>query len=94
MADVTHVCTLDWVAKMLGEYPELLEVIDDQRSVRVKRAPSGRSRVFRDRSGTLLNIHDLDDMEDRGRNYLLALRNQMTGCRVESAGARLVPRAS
>ncbi|WP_249306494.1 hypothetical protein [Rhodobacter capsulatus] len=55
---------------------------DDQRSIRVKRAPSGRSRVFRDKSGALLKIYDLDDIEDRGRNYLLVLRNQMTGSRV------------
>lgn len=27
MATVTHVCTLDYVAKMLGEDPELLEAI-------------------------------------------------------------------
>ncbi len=27
MATVTHVCTLDYVAKMLGEAPELLEAI-------------------------------------------------------------------
>jgi hypothetical protein len=27
MAAVTHVCTLDYVAKMLGEDPELLEAI-------------------------------------------------------------------
>ena len=27
MATVTHVCTLDHVAKMLGEDPELLEAI-------------------------------------------------------------------
>ena len=27
MATVTHVCTLDYVAKMLGEEPELLEAI-------------------------------------------------------------------
>jgi hypothetical protein len=27
MATVTHVCTIDYVAKMLGEDPELLEAI-------------------------------------------------------------------
>ena len=27
MATVTHICTLDYVAKMLGEDPELLEAI-------------------------------------------------------------------
>lgn len=27
MATVTHVCTLDYVAKMVGEAPELLEAI-------------------------------------------------------------------
>jgi hypothetical protein len=27
MASVTHVCTIDYVAKMLGEDPELLEAI-------------------------------------------------------------------
>jgi hypothetical protein len=27
MATVTHVCTLDYVAKMMGEDPELLEAI-------------------------------------------------------------------
>lgn len=27
MATITHVCTLDYVAKMLGEDPELLEAI-------------------------------------------------------------------
>ena len=35
MATVTHVCTLDYVAKMLGEDPELLEAIvynDDNRT--------------------------------------------------------------
>ena len=34
MATVTHVCTIDCVAKMLGEDPELLEAIvynDDNR---------------------------------------------------------------
>ena len=29
MATVTHICTLDHVAKMLGEDPEILEVILD-----------------------------------------------------------------
>ncbi|WP_241772146.1 hypothetical protein ACTTAL_19330 (plasmid) [Rhodobacter capsulatus] len=55
---------------------------DYQQSVRVKRVPSGHARVFRDRSGALLKIYDLDDIEDRGRNHLLVLRNQMTGSRV------------
>lgn len=35
MATVTHVCTLDYVAKMLGEDPELLKAIvynDDNRT--------------------------------------------------------------
>lgn len=37
MATVTHVCTLDYVAKMLGEDPELLKAIvynDDNRTYR------------------------------------------------------------
>ena len=29
MATVTHICTLDHVAKMLGEDPEILEAILD-----------------------------------------------------------------
>jgi len=67
MAAVTHVCTLDYVAKMLGEDPELLEVIvynDDNLSygsiISVYTGP--------DDTITALTDDGIDELKDMLRN--------------------------
>lgn len=67
MATVTHVCTLDYVARMLGENPELLEAIvynDDNLSY------GAIISVYTDSDETITALTDdgIDELKDMLRD--------------------------
>ncbi|ARC37806.1 hypothetical protein A6J80_16840 [Paracoccus yeei] len=67
MATVTHVCTLDYVARMLGEDPELLEAIvynDDNLSY------GAIISVYTDSDETITALTDdgIDELKDMLRD--------------------------